>query len=251
MSRWGGGRWAMAACLLGFALPLDNAGAAVPAGVGSPPSNAERKALSHLLASGTAAAFNAREAIKPNDIPTVVIGDNWGNGKPRNLFSGKRYLDAKIVGGGIDPDPQNLDRLRPRLPHHRSARRRAELLRRRPLLQVRRPALRPARYHHLWLRHAAPRAVHALGERPGQGLPGQRELGLELPARHRLSAELADRADGEGLGAAGRLDRDRLADGDVAQRLAGRRLGRQAPVGEAGLGRSDQRPGVRLPPGSS
>ena len=40
--------------------------------------------------------------------PTVVIGDNWGNGKPQNMFSGKDHVNAKIVGGRIDPNPRGL-----------------------------------------------------------------------------------------------------------------------------------------------
>jgi Subtilase family len=52
-----------------------------------------------------AAAWNARAAAKPGQAPTVVIGDDFGNGKPPNLFSRKKYLDAMIVGGKLTNPP--------------------------------------------------------------------------------------------------------------------------------------------------
>jgi hypothetical protein len=76
--------------------------------VEKPPSGHQRKALSHLLSSRMAAAWNARSAASEAHAPTVVIADNWGNGQPRNLFGGKRYINANIIGGGIDPNPQGL-----------------------------------------------------------------------------------------------------------------------------------------------
>ena len=96
---------ALACALATLAAP---ALADVPPGIHKPPTGNEREALSHLLASGMATAWNAQAAVDTSQAPTVVIGDNWGNGKPPNLFAGKRYIDAKIVGGQIDPNPQGL-----------------------------------------------------------------------------------------------------------------------------------------------
>ena len=52
----------------------------VPQRISAPPSGSQRKALSHLLASGVAAAWNARGAASSTAAPTVVIGDDFGNG---------------------------------------------------------------------------------------------------------------------------------------------------------------------------
>ena len=76
--------------------------AAVPQRIASPPTDAQRKALSHLFASGMASAWNARAAAKESQAPTVVVADRFGNGKPRALFRNNGYIDAGIVGGAID-----------------------------------------------------------------------------------------------------------------------------------------------------
>ena len=104
MSRGGVSQGLAVGCLW-LALAAVPAMAELPPGVGSPPSKPDREKLSHLLASGMAAAWNARAAADASQAPTVVIGDDWGNGKPPNLFTGKKYLDAKIVGGKIDNPP--------------------------------------------------------------------------------------------------------------------------------------------------
>jgi hypothetical protein len=52
----------------------------VPQRISTPPSRTQGKALSHLLASGVAAAWNARAAATAAAAPTVVIGDDFGNG---------------------------------------------------------------------------------------------------------------------------------------------------------------------------
>ena len=53
---------------------------ALPPGIASPPSARQRAALSHLLASGIAAAWNARAAIRPVGQPTVIVADSFGDG---------------------------------------------------------------------------------------------------------------------------------------------------------------------------
>ena len=60
----------------------------LPPGIASPPSSAQRQALGHLLASGLAAAWNARSAIRPAEQPTVIIADSFGDGPL------SRHIDA-------------------------------------------------------------------------------------------------------------------------------------------------------------
>ena len=52
----------------------------LPPGIASPPSSGQRAALSHLLASGVASAWNARAAIRPSEQPTTVVADSFGDG---------------------------------------------------------------------------------------------------------------------------------------------------------------------------
>ena len=54
---------------------------ALPPGIASPPSASQQAALSHLFASGVAASWNARAAVNPSKIPTVVIADYYGGRK--------------------------------------------------------------------------------------------------------------------------------------------------------------------------
>ncbi len=77
----------------------------VPQRVSAPPSSSQRKALSHLLASGVAAAWNARSAATSAAAPTVVIGDDFGNG-PLSHHVNATY------------DRHRIDRPRPGLPGH-------------------------------------------------------------------------------------------------------------------------------------
>lgn len=68
---------------------------ALPPNVASPPSTAQRDALSHLLASGMAAAFNARAAADPQRVPLVVVADFFGG---RRLDSQRfPHVDAAYV----------------------------------------------------------------------------------------------------------------------------------------------------------
>ena len=77
----------------------------VPQRIAAPPSGSQRKAIGHLLASGVAAAWNARGAATSAAAPTVVIGDDFGNGP---LSS---HLNAAYDRGRIDKP-------RPGLPGH-------------------------------------------------------------------------------------------------------------------------------------
>jgi hypothetical protein len=65
-------------------------------------SNTERDRLSHLLAAHFPAAWNARAAAKASRVPTVVIGDRFGNGAPRGLFGPGGDLDVTRIGGNLD-----------------------------------------------------------------------------------------------------------------------------------------------------
>ena len=60
----------------------------LPPGIASPPSTGRRAALSHLLASGIAAAWNARAAIRLTERPTTVVADSFGDGRL------SRHVDA-------------------------------------------------------------------------------------------------------------------------------------------------------------
>jgi hypothetical protein len=61
----------------------------LPPGIASPPSSGQQGALSHLLASGVASAWNARAAIRPSDQPTTVLADSFGDGPL------SRHVDAR------------------------------------------------------------------------------------------------------------------------------------------------------------
>ena len=74
----------------------------VPQRILAPPSGSQRKALSHLLASGIAAAWNARGAASSTAAPTVVIGDDFGNGPLSH------HVNAAYDSGRIDRPRQGL-----------------------------------------------------------------------------------------------------------------------------------------------
>jgi Subtilase family len=74
----------------------------LPPRVARPPTNSQRDALSHLLASRVAAAWNARGAVKASGIPTTVIEDYFGSGRL------SRHVDASY-------DPRRLVAARPGL----------------------------------------------------------------------------------------------------------------------------------------
>jgi hypothetical protein len=74
--------------------------AELPPGVGSPPSLSDQVDLSHLLASRTVAAFNARGAIQAGNEPAVVIGDHFGGGP---LPAGVNAVNSQCTDG-VDND---------------------------------------------------------------------------------------------------------------------------------------------------